>query len=138
MADYHLIGQDASVAIFLGGVANGASATYATTSILAIGDARNIRVREPLDTVDVSGIGDTRRKIRAKRGSTDVEVEQFVLSSGHTLKGKLGYYAKVEIKELSSLGTAQSWAGIITNWDFAIGDDEQTESFTLSCDAETA
>ena len=138
MAEYHLISQDAVVNIYLGQAASGAAPTYATTPIIIIGDEKNFRVREPLETVNVSGIGDTRRKLRAKRGATDIEIEAFVLSSGCAAEGKVGYYAKLEKKHLSSITSVVTYAGLITEWEWSGADDEQAERIAIECDAETA
>ncbi len=138
MAAYHLITQDAVVQITLGGVANGSAPVYGTDVISLIGDLRNVSLKDDLETVSVPGAGGTREKLRSKRGSSSATLEKFVLSTGCDYVSKLGYYAKLEFKELSTMSAFKSMEGIITAWEWGGGDDEQMERIEIRGDAEHA
>ena len=138
MAAYHVIGQDAAIQLTLStNVANGVAPTYGSPLVL-LGDAMEVGVDEDLDTVEVAGIGNARKKIRAKRGGTKVSIKKFVLSTGCAARALLGYYGKFEFKELSTMSVYASYEGIITKWHWGTDDNEQVEEIEITCDAEHA
>src|SRR5512138_262816 len=103
---YHLIGNDATVRITLGGVASGVAPTYLTANRIDLtGDHLGVDIDDDLETVNVAGVGDTRRYHRSKRGGSTITIENFILSTGPRFGGgattALGQYAKVEVMAVS-------------------------------------
>lgn len=138
---YRLIGQDVAVQISLTAAAHaGGTPTYGAPTVIK-GIARRVSIDDELQTEDVSALGDTREKIRGKRGRSTVEIEQLVYDTGwqYNLAGtgsKLGYAAKLEIKPLSTLTSFQVWQGLITRWSGEAPDGAQVERITITCDAD--
>lgn len=138
-----VISQDAVVSIALStAAATTAAPSYGTAvQLISTGLASQLDVSENLETVPVHGIGDTRRKLRAKRGSTTVTLSKFILTTGAiailTGGSKIGYYAQISVKEQTSL-TAVVYEGIITKCDWSADDNAQMENITIECDGEHA
>lgn len=138
---YRLIGQDVALQISLtNGPHTGGSQSFGTpTSITGI--ARRVGIDEELLTSDVSALGDTRERIRARRGRTTIEIEHLVTDGGWAYApantgAKIGWGARLDIKPLSTLGTSNTWIGLITRWSGEAPDGEQVERITISCDAD--
>lgn len=138
---YRLIGQDCAVQISVSTAAHtGADPTYGSAvNIKTTGRARRVGIREELLTSDVSALGDSREKLRARRGKTSLEIENLVLDTGwlyYSSGTLIGYVAKLEIKEISSLGSFKTWKGLITEWSGETPDGESVERITIACDAD--
>lgn len=135
-----LIMQDAVVSLEISNSNNPFTSITWGAPISLIGDLRNIRIRDSVQTVSVAGIGDIREYIRAKRGSTQITLEKFVRatsSSGGVIgENKIGFFARVSIKVLSSFTGTTTFSGVITEWEWGGGDEEQLERLTIDCDAE--
>lgn len=139
-----VISQDAVVTfIFSDAAAGTAAPTYGGSALTLIsnGLASELSVDEKLDTVAVHGIGDTRKKLRAKRGTTNCSISKFILTTGAigmlTGGSKIGYMGKLSVKEQTSL-TAVVYEGLVTECSWRAGDDAQMETLTLECDVEHA
>lgn len=142
---YKLITQDASIRLSISTLAAAGQAPIYGTALTLTGNAglgSEVGVDETLETVSVPGIGDTRDKKRAKRGSSTLRIKKYVADAGAvaglTGTSKLGFYGKVEIKELSSMGAYVSYEGLIVKWSWSGGDQEQIEEIAIDCDAEHA
>lgn len=139
---YHLIGNDAAVVLTIGGVANGSTQDWSTNNTALVsftltGHNMGVDIDDDLETVQVAGVGTTRRKHRAKRAGTTISIQNYVSSDGLAYVTSLGYYALFEIKALSSMASYISYQGILTRWGHSVGDEEQREPIVITCDAET-
>lgn len=134
---YALVGGDAAIRISFGQVADGTAPNYGTAQVIT-GYCRRWSVREDVRTVDVSAPSTTREKHRVLKARSTLTIENFVLNTGWVGFNAIGKYAKVEVKELTSMATFKVYEGIITSWEASAGDAEQVERIEVLCDAEHA
>lgn len=127
---FRLIGHDSAIQITLGGSANGAAPSWGSASVLT-GYCKSISVDEQADMVDVTAIGDGLKKMRPRRISAKLKVEQMVLSGGRLGLGIVGQWIKVEMKVLSSLSTYDTFVGIISAVNLNVSDDAQSETIEV-------
>lgn len=128
-----LIGQDCAVQITDGGAQDGTPTYGSAVPLKAF--AKRVMVEDSLETVDMRALGDSRRKLRGKFGSTTCEVELEVQDTG-MLSLTIGNYVKLEIKEISSLASFKPFAGLLTKNRLEIPDGEELQVLTIECDAE--
>lgn len=131
-----LIGKDCAIQITNGGVQDGSPNWGTATSIKAF--AESIQIDDSLDTVEVTSLGDTRKRFRAHVGQTTVEITLRVPSSGPILMDALGNYVRVEFKPLSTMGTYLTYTGLLTSNRISAPDGPQQQTLTITCDAETS
>ncbi len=134
---YKLIGQDQTVTVHLGGAASGAAPSYDGGTAL-ISQARSVSIDESVETTDVSALGDALKKLRVRRSSAKIKLELLVSSAGMLYEGKVGYYAKVVHKAVSSLGSSTDYEGIIISRSSSGSDGEQTETIEIEVGADGA
>ena len=127
-----LIGQDCLVQITDGGAQDG-TPTYGSAVVLKA-FAKRVMVEDSAETVDVSCLGDTRRKLRSKRGSSTCEVELAVVDTG-ALSLTVGNYVKLEVKEITAL-SYRTFTGLLTRNKIEFPDGEDIQMLTIECDGD--
>lgn len=136
---FRTIGRDMAIQISMGGPADGTPTWGSAANYLCT--ARNVRINQSVDTVDVSGMCDSAKKFRVTKSEGRIELEGVVFSGGYTFADvngpMIGNYIKVETKEVSSMSAYRSWIGVVTEWSWeAGGDDMQVERITVLLSAE--
>lgn len=110
-----LIGQDVTI-------------TIADTEVTAY--ARSIDIDDKANTVDVRGIGDSRKKLRPTYGESTVTAD--VLIEGVPLNPGMGSTITIATSNPST-----GFTGIVTDHKISIKmDDASIETITIECDAD--
>jgi hypothetical protein len=129
-----LIGKDCAVQITDGGVQDGSPNWGTAVPIKAL--AEKIEIDDTVDTTEVTALGDTRKKLRAHEGSTNLVVTLRVQDTGPILLSSLGNYVRLEIKALSSMANYTVYTGLLVGNKHDIPDGAQQQVLTIACDAE--
>lgn len=128
---YRLIGQDATITIFDGGVFISTTPTW--TSLGTTAFAKSIKIDDKVNTVDMRGIGDVRKKLRPTFAESTITLELLIQNTGPVVITE-GGYGKVTFLPVAG-GTLQTYQGIWTANTFdASMDNPQMQNLTLDCD----
>lgn len=134
-----LIGKDSKIEIVFGGDQDG-TPTYGAYAVIT-GRAQSIEATDDLETYEVSGLGDTRKRFRGGQEESEVQISQFVQNGlayvSDSTTSYTGNYVKVKITPKKTVsGTYQEFEGIVTQWKYKDEKGPQVEMITIKCDAD--
>lgn len=127
---YRTIGTDCSFTSVLGALVP-ATQTFGGTPVSLKSILKSIEVTEDLQTTDVNSLGDGLEKLRGIRSKFRVNFKLQIPDTGRTFAAAIGYGIKLAIKPLSSLSTAETYVGMVTNSEMSIEDGENIETVTV-------
>lgn len=128
---FKLVGKNAAAQITLRGAQDGTPTALGTPAAFNMSLIRSIEVTRTTNTADLAGLGDDTEVIQVLRSSREITFEFWVPDSGTQFRSALGFYAQIDLKDLATMSTYDSYDGVITSYSHSYPDGGQTEKVTI-------